>query len=69
MNQAFQEYKKKVDEARKQGKEIPVVLSDEVHVPFEIKPIIFTPYNRARRKRDDRREMEEYEEYEEEEER
>ena len=59
VNNELREYK------RKHVKEIPVVLSDDVEVPFEVRPIIFTPYNRARRKRDERRELEEYEEEEE----
>ena len=65
MNQAFQEYKRKVDEARKHGKELEVVLSDDVHVPFEVRSTIIQPYNRTKRKRDDRRELEEYKDYEE----
>lgn len=60
MNEAFQEYKRRVDEARKAGTEIEVIL-DDVEVPFEVHSMIFEPYNRAKAKTDTRRAVDDYE--------
>ena len=56
MNEKFQAYKKAIDE----GKELEVVLADDVELPFEIKPIIFEPYSRAKVKADTRKAVDEY---------
>ena len=59
VNNELREYK------RQHSKELEVVLTDDIELPFEIKPIIFEPYSRAKVKADTRKAVEEYEKGEE----
>ena len=58
MNAIFQEYKRQVDACR-------VIFVDEIEIPFEIKPIVFSidergRYNRAKEKRELKKLLDDY---------